>query len=155
MMSDGLVSAAVGRRIRQLRLDAGISPQRLAKQAGLTVSALLSIEAGRTHPSLAALGHVVGHLGVSLSQIVREAQRAPVVAHHSVKSTPEEIGRSVVELPDGLDKLRVAEAAAIRYALEVCKGNQSAAARLLGVQRKALVRRVKRRDARPPSRPPR
>jgi transcriptional regulator with XRE-family HTH domain len=155
-MSGGPVSAAVGRRIRELRVEVGISPERLAKLAGLTVSALLSIEDGRAQPSLSALGKVVGHLGVSLSQLVREARGGPVVAYDPVKSTPEQIGRAVVELPDGLDKLRVAEAAAIRHALEVCSGNQSAAARLLGMPRKALIRRAKRQpQARPPRRPPR
>jgi DNA-binding NtrC family response regulator len=56
----------------------------------------------------------------------------------------EQIGRAIVELPGGGDKLRLAEKAAVRYALEVAKGNKSAAARLLGVERKAVERRASR-----------
>lgn len=57
---------------------------------------------------------------------------------------PEQIGRAIVELPGRADKLRVAEKAAVRYALEVARGNKSAAARLLGVERKAVERRASR-----------
>jgi DNA-binding protein Fis len=49
-----------------------------------------------------------------------------------------------LDLPEGTDKLRVAEAAAVRLALAVCKGNQSGAARLLGLERRALMRRIGR-----------
>jgi hypothetical protein len=59
-----------------------------------------------------------------------------------------EIGRNAsprsLDLPDGIDKLRIAEAAAVRLALEVCKGNKSAAARLLGAQRQAYQRLLER-----------
>jgi transcriptional regulator with XRE-family HTH domain len=142
-MTVGPVSLAVGRRIRQLRIEAGLSPGRLARQAGLKVSALLSIEEGRTPPTLTMLGDLVSHLGVSLSQLVREAKRSSGAVEDRVKSTPEQIGRAIVELPEGFHKLRIAEAAAIRFALEVCDGNQSAAARLLGMPRKSMLRRAK------------
>jgi transcriptional regulator of acetoin/glycerol metabolism len=59
-------------------------------------------------------------------------------------SGPAEIGRLIVELPDGIDKLDVAENAAVRHALGIAKGNKSAAARLLGLQRQAFARRLKR-----------
>jgi DNA-binding NtrC family response regulator len=35
-------------------------------------------------------------------------------------------------------------AATVRYAIEACDGNQSAAARMLGMERKAFVRRLSR-----------
>ena len=38
---------------------------------------------------------------------------------------------------DGADKLELVDAAAVRYALEVAGGNKSAAARLLGIDRRA------------------
>ncbi len=54
----------------------------------------------------------------------------------------ERIGRGIAELPaDVGDKIEAAEAAAVRYALHACAGNKSAAARVLGIDRKALERR--------------
>jgi len=55
------------------------------------------------------------------------------------------IARAIVELPADLgSKLDAAEVAVVRHAMLVCDGNQSAAARLLGIERKALVRRWQR-----------
>ena len=72
---------------------------------------------------------------------MKEAQRKPARA---VDARPalERIGREIAKLPGDLgDKLEAAEAAAVKHALHVCAGNQSAAARLLGLERKALARR--------------
>ena len=57
--------------------------------------------------------------------------------------SPEALGRAIVdlELPAGVDKLNVVEAAAVAYALEVTRGNKSKAARLLGRQRQRFSRR--------------
>ncbi len=138
------LSAAVGRRLRQVRTDSGFSPERLARKAALTTSALLAIEDGRTQPSLAVLGQIAAHLGVSLSQVVRDAKQPPAPSHDVPKSGPEQIGRAIVEMPEGGDKLRRAEMAAVLFALEVSAGNKSAAARLLGIERKAMERRFAR-----------
>jgi DNA-binding NtrC family response regulator len=55
------------------------------------------------------------------------------------------IARSVVALPSGDEsKLRMLEAAVVRRALEISGGNKAAAARLLGVERKVIERKVHR-----------
>jgi DNA-binding NtrC family response regulator len=55
------------------------------------------------------------------------------------------IARSLLALPDRLgSKLDVIERAILHHAIEACGGNKSAAARLIGVDRKALERRWER-----------
>ena len=139
------LSAAVGRRLKQLRLNAGVSRARIARKARLSATTLQSIEDGLTQPSLGTLSAIAGQLGTSVAEVVREVKRATVATSASdISMVPEQIGRAIVALPDGVDKLEVAEAAAIRCALELAKGNKSAAARLLGAQRQALGRRIGR-----------
>jgi DNA-binding NtrC family response regulator len=55
------------------------------------------------------------------------------------------LARSLLALPDRLgSKLDVIERAVLHHAIESCGGNKSAAARLIGVDRKALERRWER-----------
>jgi transcriptional regulator with XRE-family HTH domain len=142
------LSAAVGRQLQELRIRAGVPLPRLAKRAGLRAHALRGIEEGHVAPSVGALDHIAVQLGASLAGLVRDAkQAARAPAESRAMSRPAEIGRAIVELPDGVDKLDVVEAAAICHALDVANGNQSAAARLLGLERKAFARRVERSRA--------
>jgi len=56
-----------------------------------------------------------------------------------------EIARAIAHLPSALgSKVDAAESAAVLYAMQVEGNNQSAAARLLGMERKAFVRRLAR-----------
>jgi DNA-binding NtrC family response regulator len=68
------------------------------------------------------------------------------------------IARSLLALPDRLgSKLDVIERAILHHAIEACGGNKSAAARMIGVDRKALERRWERLSDAPepsPSDPP-
>jgi two-component system response regulator HydG len=69
------------------------------------------------------------------------------------------MARSLLALPDRLgSKLDMIERAVLHHAIESCGGNKSAAARLIGVDRKALERRWERlSDSAPdsdPSTPP-
>ena len=53
--------------------------------------------------------------------------------------------RAIAELPvKAGSKIDAAEGAAVLYAMEISRNNQSAAARLLGMERKAFVRRLAR-----------
>jgi transcriptional regulator of acetoin/glycerol metabolism len=52
------------------------------------------------------------------------------------------IARAILALPDSRHRLRDVERAVVAHALAATKGNVSAAARLLGADRKALERRV-------------
>jgi DNA-binding NtrC family response regulator len=55
------------------------------------------------------------------------------------------LARALLALPDRLgSKLRVIERAVLHHAIETCNGNKSAAARLIGVDRKMLERRWER-----------
>jgi transcriptional regulator with XRE-family HTH domain len=146
-MSKGSLSAALGRRLQRLRLDSHIPLAHLAKKVGLSGSALLDIEEGRTQPSIGTLGDIAEQFGVSIAELVREARNTPsdpARLQASPKMSAEEIAIAIVELPDGVDKLAVVDAAAVRYAFELAGGNKSRAARLLGLERKAVERRLER-----------
>jgi transcriptional regulator with GAF, ATPase, and Fis domain len=54
------------------------------------------------------------------------------------------IARAILALPTGRQRLRDVERAVVVHALARTKGNVSAAARLLGTDRKALERRIER-----------
>ncbi|MGH7270822.1 MAG: sigma-54-dependent transcriptional regulator [Polyangiaceae bacterium] len=61
------------------------------------------------------------------------------------------MARSLLALPDRLgSKLDVIERAVLHHAIEACGGNKSAAARLIGLDRKALERRWERLSEAPP-----
>jgi transcriptional regulator with XRE-family HTH domain len=150
------LSAAVVHRLVERRMSAGVSLPLLAKRAGLSSSALRAIEDGRAPLSLGTLSDLAEQLGTSVGHLLREA-RQPVMALEDALALrgSADIGRAIVELPQGVDKLEVAEAAAIHYALDVCDGNQSRAARLLGVGRLAFARRLRRFSRRGVGRPSR
>ena len=54
----------------------------------------------------------------------------------------DEIARAILGLQDCKHRLREVERAMVAHALLTTKGNVSAAARLLGTERKALERRI-------------
>jgi transcriptional regulator with XRE-family HTH domain len=147
-----LSSAAVGRYVRELRTRAGRSLSELARKSGIAATRLDAIERGRERPSLDALAGIARALHTTLPKLVsgaansREASARPLEA---LKTSLDRIGGAVVELPKELgSKLDAVEVAVVRLAMLVCEGNQSAAARLLGLERKALTRRwVKIRPA--------
>jgi DNA-binding NtrC family response regulator len=67
----------------------------------------------------------------------------------------DKMARSLLALPDRLgSKLDVIERAILHHAIESCGGNKSAAARLIGVDRKALERRWERLSDAPPDTTP-
>jgi transcriptional regulator of acetoin/glycerol metabolism len=58
--------------------------------------------------------------------------------------TLDEIARAILALPAGGHRLRDVERTVVAHALAKTQGNVSAAARLLGTDRKALERRIER-----------
>jgi|ERR1700722_12057422 transcriptional regulator with XRE-family HTH domain len=155
------LSAAVGRRLRELRVSSGISLDELARQADLRPSALVAIEEGRARPSVATLVVLSKRLRMTVLELVKSASATTVATAPNIPSTPaparapiglEGIARAVAELPSRLgDKLDAVGGAVVVHAMEQCGGNRSAAARLLGMERKALIRRWQRvqRESRP------
>jgi transcriptional regulator with XRE-family HTH domain len=57
----------VGRRLRELRLERGISIRTLAAQSGLNVNTLSSIENNKTSPSVSTLQQVAGALKLPIN----------------------------------------------------------------------------------------
>ena len=68
---------------------------------------------------------------------------SPTRAAPSIENL-DEIARAILALPDCRHRLREVARAVVHHALLTTKGNVSAAARLLGTERKALERRIER-----------
>ena len=64
----------VGRRIRELRQKKGMLQEELARQAGLSPSALSNFEQGRRRTSLDWLGKISTSLGVTVSDLIPESR---------------------------------------------------------------------------------
>jgi DNA-binding NtrC family response regulator len=65
-------------------------------------------------------------------------------AREAVGTSLRDLARAVLALPEGVDKLQQVEQALIEETLRLVDGNQTAAARMLGVHRKAIARRLGR-----------
>ncbi len=75
----------------------------------------------------------------TLNELARH--RSQVTANEEI----DRLARGLLALPERLgSKLRVIERAVLHHAVEACNGNKSAAARMIGVDRKALERRWER-----------
>ena len=65
------LGASVGERLRERRRALGLTLKEAAQNAGISTSYLSSIETGRSVPSLPILARVVGVLGLSLNEVLR------------------------------------------------------------------------------------
>lgn len=63
------LQAALGRRVRSLRQEQGLSLQACAERTGLSRRFLVEIEAGRANPSLAKLAALAQSLKIGLGQL--------------------------------------------------------------------------------------
>ncbi|MFG1921545.1 helix-turn-helix domain-containing protein [Cryptosporangium sp. NPDC048952] len=99
--------AAVGRRIRALREERGISLSELARRAGIGKATLSGLETGVRNPTLETLYAVTGRLGVPLAAVLSPPAAgdphvdAPVVRGAAVEATLLE----VIEDPDATYEL--------------------------------------------------
>lgn len=131
-------SASIGRALRARRERESLSLARVARECGLTATELDDIESGRARPSIAVFDRIAHAVGSTLADLVVVASEAP-----EARLGLDDIARAIVELPNEVGpKIDVVEAATVLFALSVCNENQSAAARLLGMDRKAFVRRL-------------
>lgn len=64
------LSARFGRTIRRLRIEAGLSQEKFAEQAGVSRNFQGSVERGESSLSLDVAGHFARTLGMSLSQLL-------------------------------------------------------------------------------------
>jgi transcriptional regulator with XRE-family HTH domain len=68
----------VGKRIRQLRTDRGLSTRALAGQTGFSPSFISQVEHGQVSPSIASLERIAAVLGVTLGGFFTEPSSSPV-----------------------------------------------------------------------------
>lgn len=65
-----VITAALSRNVRAMRLAEGLTLDALAARAGISKGMLVQVEQGRTNPSLATLCRLANALGVSLPQLL-------------------------------------------------------------------------------------
>lgn len=61
----------IGGRLREARVNAGVSQRELARRLGLSASLISQLESGLSKPSVGTLYAIVTELGVSLDRIIR------------------------------------------------------------------------------------
>lgn len=143
---------AVGRSIRASRKRANLALARVARECKLSTTQLDGIENGKVRPSLAVLNRIARALGMSIVDFVLTTQRAS-----ARRLEVSDIAEAILQLPDAVgSKIEVVEHAAVLVAMTACSENQSAAARMLGMERKAFTRKLSRakRKRRPSRRGP-
>jgi transcriptional regulator with XRE-family HTH domain len=142
-------SFAVGKAIRALRERGRQSLSQVSRDAAVSTAELASIESGRGHPTIATLHRVARAVGSTLVELVHDA--GTTAESGGARTSPAtlvnlpDIARAIADLPAALgSKVDAAESATVLHAMDVTGNNQSAAARLLGMERKAFVRRLAR-----------
>jgi transcriptional regulator with XRE-family HTH domain len=65
---------ALGKAIRALRKEKGLSQAKLAERSGLRDSYLVGLESGSRNPTWTVLGQLSAGLGVTLLDLVRKAE---------------------------------------------------------------------------------
>lgn len=65
--------APIGLRIRELRLERGMTLDQLARSAGISASHLSRLERGQAEPSFTVAAGLASQLGVSLTDLLAAA----------------------------------------------------------------------------------
>lgn len=68
------VVSQLGRNVRTIRLEAGLSQEELAFRAGLKRSYLSDLERGTRNPSVRALGRIADALGIAPSELLKDPE---------------------------------------------------------------------------------
>jgi transcriptional regulator with XRE-family HTH domain len=71
---------AIGDRLRDERVRAGISQRELARRLGLSPSLISQLESGQSRPSVGTLYAIVTELGVSLDRVIKGPELAETAA---------------------------------------------------------------------------
>jgi transcriptional regulator with XRE-family HTH domain len=134
----------VGQVFRQMREDEGLEIKAVAMKARLPIATVVAIECGSSRPTVDDLQRLAKALETTLHTVVRLA-RDPGRLQTEQPLPVAAIARAIIRLPDSVgSKTEAVLLATVRQALEITGDNQSAAARLLGMERKAFVRRMAR-----------
>jgi transcriptional regulator with XRE-family HTH domain len=140
-----VTSSLVGRALGALRARNDRPAASVCAAVKLSREELVAIESGHSKPSIVVLDRIARVLGSTLVEVIRHAKPLLDATGQDGAAVVglADIGRAIAELPaKGGSKVRLATSAAVLHALEVTGGNQSAAARLLGMERKAFIRRL-------------
>src|SRR3954467_1136508 len=65
-----MTAAEIGPRLREARLERGMSLRGLAQSLGVSASLISQVETGKTQPSVSTLYAMVNHLGVSMDELL-------------------------------------------------------------------------------------
>jgi XRE family aerobic/anaerobic benzoate catabolism transcriptional regulator len=66
---------ALGKAIRQLREERGMTQEALAQEAGVTVGHMSMIERGHSNPTWATVKSIAAALDVSMIEVTKRAER--------------------------------------------------------------------------------
>ncbi len=66
---------ALGRAVRELRLERGLTQRELARAADINVTWLSHIEAGRPNPAWGTVARIAAALDAPISEIARRSER--------------------------------------------------------------------------------
>ncbi len=98
---------AIGERLKEERINAGISQRELARRLGLSASLISQLESGLSKPSVGTLYAIVTELGVSLDKIIKGddppdsvTERGSGPKHQSLVVHPGE--RQAIDLDSGV-----------------------------------------------------
>ena len=69
----------IGNKIKQLRIQKGLTLEELASRSELTKGFLSQLERNLTSPSIATLNDILEALGTSLSEFFKEAKEEKIV----------------------------------------------------------------------------
>lgn len=98
-MTEGL-----GARLREVRLERGMSLRSVAQALGVSASLISQVEIGRTQPSVSTLFAMANHLGVSIDELVGREPAAPSAPARDVEGEPvvRADGYPVIEMENGV-----------------------------------------------------
>jgi transcriptional regulator with XRE-family HTH domain len=88
----------IGLVIKGLRIEQGLKLEALANDLELATSTLSRIESGRRNPSLEVLEALAEALGVKVSDIFHEAERASAIASSMTREVPSDYDASGMQL---------------------------------------------------------
>ncbi len=71
------MTAEIGARLREARLQRGLSLRSVAQSLGVSASLVSQVETGKTQPSVSTLYAMVNHLGVSMDELLGVGSSAP------------------------------------------------------------------------------
>lgn len=89
-------SEQIGVRLREARLERGMSLRSVAQELGVSASLISQVETGKTQPSVSTLYALVTHLGVSIDDLLGTSRLAPD-ATGPLASVPTSLSHPVIQ----------------------------------------------------------